>query len=218
MEFFIGILTGVVLSICVSFGAAFFSMLQTCVHYGFKRSVPFVFGVNFTDVTIVTLCLTLLSGYDMNAILHNVWVASLGGAVLVGLGIHSFTRRAKSAENMGKVMEFRDAEGPKWYSVYFRGLIINLFNPMMWLYWISVIAIFNGKFDITSSRLPLAFAGTLTTTLSLDVLKCKLSSQLQRFFDARTINIFNKAIGIVLWGFAIYLVATMIKYQIVVAH
>ena len=97
MELLIGIAAGCVISLCFSFGPAFFSLLQNSIHYGYRSTLPFVFGVNANDIVNVTLLLTVLRGVDVETILHNPWVASIGGAVLLALGVFTFTRKAHAA-------------------------------------------------------------------------------------------------------------------------
>ena len=101
---------------------------------------------------------------------------------------------------------------PKWYSVYLRGFLISFFNPLVWIYWLSIITLASGSFGVPTNHLFLFFGGVLLTTVSMDVLKCKVASMLQRFLTARVLNIFNKVVGIILLGFAIYLVVSLLLY------
>ena len=214
MEFLIGIGCGVVISLIYSFGPAFFSLLQTSIHYGFRCALPFPFGVNFSDITTVCLLLTVLSDVDMQAILHNPIVACVGGVMLLSFAIYFYTRKAQSAENTGSVMMFKAAGSPKPLAVWFRGFIINFCNPIIWIYWLSIMALASGSLGVQASRLPLFFAGVLMTTLGLDVLKCKLASLLQRFLTAKVLNIFNKVVGTILVAFAVYLVVSLLMHRI----
>ncbi|MCR5423350.1 MAG: LysE family transporter [Bacteroidales bacterium] len=210
MEFLIGIGCGIIISLIYSFGPAFFSLLQTSVHYGFRSALPFPFGVNFSDITTVCLLLTVLSEVDMLSILHNPWVACVGGVMLLSFAVYFYTRKPQSAEVSGSVMTFRTPGTPKPMAVWFRGFIINFCNPIIWIYWLSIIALAQGSIGVHSHRLPIFFAGVLMTTLGLDVLKCKLASLLQRFLTARVLNIFNKVVGTILVAFAVYLVVSLL--------
>ena len=78
-ELILGILCGIALSLFFSFGPAFFSQLRTSIQYGYRKSYPFAFGVSAGDVIIVFLMLTVLKNVDLYELLHNVWVASIGG-------------------------------------------------------------------------------------------------------------------------------------------
>lgn len=210
LKVLVGIASGVIISLIYSFGPAFFSLLQTSVHYGFKKARPLAFGVNFSDWMTCLLLLTVLQNVEVSQILHNTYVAFIGGGVLVGFGIYFFTRHAKDAENSGTVLRFRTEGTPNSMAVWFRGFVINFFNPLIWIYWLSVITLASGTFGYERFDLFLFVVGVLITTLSLDVLKCKIASMLQRFLTARVLNIFNKIIGTILFGFAFYLVLSLL--------
>lgn len=210
MDFLIGIAVGCAISLLYSFGPAFFSLLQTSVHYGFRRAVPFAFGVNLNDILIVFLMLTVLQNADMHKFLHNPYVSIIGGLVLILFGIYFFTRKVQDAESTGSYLKFKVQDAPKWYAVYSRGFIINFINPMVWIYWLSVITLASSVFRISTNHLFVFFSGVLLTTVSLDVLKCKLASMLQRFLTARILNIMNKVIGVIVISFAIYLIVSLV--------
>lgn len=211
MELLQGILFGFVLSLLFSFGPTFLSELQTCINYGFRRSFPFAFGINLGDIIIVGSLLTVLQNTDMTALMHNPVVASVGGAAICLFGVLNFraSRKAKSADTSADT----SVAIPSRFKVYMRGLGINLLNPMIWLYWMSVIAVLSGTLEIPTDQMYLFFAGTLITTLSLDVVKCKLASLLQRVISGRVLVGINHAVGTLLIGFGIYLVASMVAYQ-----
>ena len=82
MELIIGLLCGIALSLFFSFGPAFFGLIQNSIQYGFRKAMAFAIGVSLSDVIVVFLMLTVLKNLDMEAALHNVYVASIGGAII----------------------------------------------------------------------------------------------------------------------------------------
>lgn len=215
-ELLLGIACGVALALFFSFGAAFFQQLQTSIQYGFRRSVPFAFGVSAGDIIVVFLMLTVLKNADMYELLHNVYVASIGGGVLALMGIHTFRKKAEVRSNTNEQMiKFKNqGDVPRMRTVFLQGFIINFLNPLIWIYWVSVIALLSGELDIPTNQMYLFFFGVLATTLGIDVLKCKLASLLHQVITARVLNIFNKSTGLIMFGFAAYLVISMIVYQV----
>lgn len=210
-----GIILGISLSLFFSFGPSFFSMLQTSVHYGFRKAYPFPIGVSLSDVAIVLLMTTVLSGVDMSAVVHNVWVASIGGMVMMIFGFITFRKQVVDADQEGSVVRFRHADDPKWYSMLFKGFILNFFNPLIWVYWIAVVSVASGSFglDTRDGQALLFFVGLLVAAAGFDLLKCRLASLLQHVLTAHRLNIFNKCTGVLLFGFALYLVVSMGYYQ-----
>ena len=213
MELVIGIILGVLLSLFFSFGPSFFSLLQTSVHYGFRKSVPFAFGISISDILMVFLFLTVLSGVEMSSVLHNVYVATIGGAIMAIMGVYTFRRKAHDAEDTGSAIKF-DTEATKWYYFAGQGFLLNFFNPLIWLYWFSIISVVQGATEESTIGMIMLFGGVLATTLALDILKCRLASLLHRILTANVIMKINKGTGILLFAFAAYLIISMISFRL----
>ena len=215
VELLLGIACGIALSLFFSFGPAFFSQLRTSIQYGYKRSYPFAFGVSASDVLCVFLLLTVLKNVNLFEMLHNVWVASVAGAVLLMMGIHYFRKEVTDLEGKESRIKFKSKDGePRRLTIMMQGFVINFINPFIWIYWISIIALASGELDMGVRERYIFFIGMLGTTLALDILKCKLASMLQRIITARLLNITNKVCATIMFGFAAYLVVSMILFQV----
>lgn len=217
IELLVGILCGIALSLFFSFGPAFFSQIRTSIQYGFRKSCPFAFGVSAGDIVIVFLMLTVLKSANLYELLHNVWVASIGGVVMVAMGVYFFRKKVASLEGIEDTqprIKFRNKGGePRRLTILLQGFVINFVNPTIWIYWVSVIALVTGEFDLRGIDRYAFFAGVLGATLGLDILKCKLASLLQEIITARVLNCTNKVCSFILFAFAAYLVISMILYQ-----
>lgn len=211
-----GIILGICLSLFFSFGPSFFSMLQTSVHYGFRRSFPFPLGVSASDIVIVVLMMTVLSGVDMNAVMHNEWVACIAGVAIFCWGIYTFSRKRHNPKEEGNVVRFRKPEDPSRTSMFLKGFLLNFFNPLIWIYWISVLSIVSGLFEaetVFDLKVVLFFAGMLSGCLCFDLLKCAAAAALQRKLTPAIINGVNKCTGVLLAIFAVYLVVSTFYYK-----
>ena len=213
--FLLGILGGIALSLCFSFGPAFFSQLQASIHYGFRNAVSFAYGVSTSDILVVSILLLLTSRIsidEMMLMLSNRWIISIGAAVIAGFGIYTmFVKTRHSAEiNSTDRIALQNVQIPSRLSIYFRGLMLNFMNPAIWLYWTAIVAMVICGDDYDVSDRFLFFGGVLVATLGLDVLKCKLASLLRRVITFRFLSIFNKCIGVILVGFALYMVIATI--------
>lgn len=212
MELLLGIFSGVVLSFCFSFGPAFFSLLQTSIHYGFKRAAPFAFGIFVADSFIVFLMLTVLKNVDMVSVLRNVWVASIAGVVIFSMGLYTLFKRPKrlpiSAEN---IPQKADVESKP--TVFFRGFVLNFVNPLIWIYWVSLIALMLGETGAKASEVCVFFIGLLGATLSMDLVKCKAVSLFHRMITDRVMLIINRVVGVILIVFAFYVVFSMVLFH-----
>ena len=94
-----------------------------------------------------------------------------------------------------------------------KGFLLNILNPLIWLYWVSIITFLSAEMDLSVRDRYFFFIGMLLAVFGTDVLKCRLAAMLQHWFTARIMNIFNKITGIILIAFSLYLVISMIRYQ-----
>ena len=218
MEFLLGIAAGAVLSLFFSFGPAFFSLIQTSMQYGYRRAMFLPFGIFASDAAVVFLLLTVLKGVDMFSIIHNPYVASIGGAIMIIMGIIVFRKTVKSHEprnpNSKPRIKFNTGEKEKPHELFVHGFLINFFNPLIWIYWLAIIALISGEMEVKTSDMYLFFTGLLGTTLGLDILKCKLAAKLQKMITAKLLNIFNKITGCIFFIFAGYLIISMLSFQL----
>ncbi|MBR1792624.1 MAG: LysE family transporter [Bacteroidales bacterium] len=213
MELLLGILCGIALSLFFSFGPAFFSLIQTSIQYGYRRALFFPLGVFASDAVVVFLILTVLKDADMFQVMHNPYVASIGGAVMIAMGILTFRKTVRPVVHKEPQIKFRTNKSkPK--TIFFNGFLINFLNPLIWVYWLSVIALISGEMNIKTTQMYIFFAGLLGTTLGLDILKCKAASLLQRVITAKVLNIFNKITGCIFFIFAGYLIISMLTFQL----
>ena len=212
--FLLGILGGIALSLFFSFGPAFFSQIQASIHYGFRNAVHFAYGVSTSDFVVVAILLLISNNIPMDemlSILNNRWVIYVGACVVAGFGLYTMLIKTKRAAEIGENdrIALRPITLPSPLTVYFRGLSLNFFNPLIWIYWATLITIvIYGDNGISLGQRYLFFGGVLCTTLSMDILKCKLASLLRRIITFRFLNIFNKCLGLTLIGFAIFMVAS----------
>lgn len=213
MELIIGLLCGIALSMFFSFGPAFFGLIQNSIQYGFRKAMAFAIGVSLSDVIVVFLMLTVLKNLDMEAALHNVYVASIGGAIIAIMGVITFRKKAVAAADTKSRVKFRDDGNTRMRHLVLQGFLLNIFNPFIWIYWVSVITLLSGEVGLFGIDRYIFFAGLLGGTLGTDLLKCRLAALLQQWFTAKVLNLFNKGVGLALIAFAIYLIVAMILYQ-----
>ncbi|MBR1550454.1 MAG: LysE family transporter [Bacteroidales bacterium] len=213
MEFVIGIICGVLLSLFFSLGPAFFALIQNSIHHGFRKAVSFAAGVSASDIIIVLLMLTVLSNLDLNALLHNVYVSIIGGVATGIFGVLTYRSKVKAAGNSEGRLKFSTEQVTHKWELMLKGFLLNALNPLIWLYWVSIITFLSAEMDLSVSERYYFFIGMLLAVFGTDVLKCRLAAMLQHWFTARIMNIFNKITGIILIAFSFYLVISMIIYQ-----
>lgn len=213
MEFLIGIICGVLLSLFFSLGPAFFSLIQNSIHHGFRKAVSFAAGVSLSDVIIVLLMLTVLSNLDLNALLHNIYVSIIGGVATGIFGVLTYRSKVKSTANADSRLKFSTEHVTHRWELMLKGFLLNILNPLIWLYWVSIITFLSAEMSLSVRERYFFFIGMLLAVFGTDVLKCRLAAMLQHWFTARIMNMFNKITGIILIAFSFYLIISMIRYQ-----
>lgn len=212
LELFIGMLCGVVLSLLFSFGPAFFGLIQSSVQHGFRRASAFVIGVSLSDLLVVGLMLTVLKNVDMEAVVRNEYVASIAGAAIIAMGVYIYNKRAKAVQGKHGRLKFKADETRMRY-LALHGFLLNIFNPFIWVYWISVVALLSGELELSGVARIVFFGGLLAATLGCDLLKCRLASLLQTWITAEILNITNKVMGVLMMAFGVYLIVSMVIHQ-----
>ena len=99
------------------------------------------------------------------------------------------------------------------WELLLKGFLLNILNPLIWLYWVSIITFLSAEMDLSVVERYYFFIGMLLAVFGTDVLKCRLAAMLQHWFTARIMNIFNRVTGCVLMAFSIYLLVSMVFYQ-----
>ena len=213
MEFLIGIICGVMLSLFFSLGPAFFSLIQNSIHHGFKKAVSFAAGVSLSDIVIVLLMLTVLSNFDLSALLHNVYVSIIGGLATGIFGVLTYRSKVKSAGSGEGRLKFSTIDITHRWQLMLKGFLLNILNPLIWLYWVSIITFLSAEMSLSVHERYFFFIGLLLAVFGTDVLKCRLAAMLQHWFTARIMNVFNKITGVILIAFSLYLIISMVRYQ-----
>lgn len=214
MEFLIGVLCGILLSVLLGFGPSFFGLIQSSIQYGFRRASSFVVGVFVSDILVVVLMLVLLKNVDFYELLQNEWVAGIGGVCLVAFGVYTFCKHVKPVSGKRGKLKFKSMDNPSVLRLAGYGFLLNLLNPMVWVYWVSVVSLLSGEMELSVMERYVFFAGLLLSLFGCDLLKCRLASLLQVWFTAKRLNLFNRVLGAILVAFGIYFFASRVVYRL----
>ena len=85
-----GLLFGLIFAF--SFGPGFFSLIQTSVQRGLKKSLFLVLGISLSDVVYVTLAILGVASFLKNEEVR-FWLAIVGATVLIAYGIYSWFKK-----------------------------------------------------------------------------------------------------------------------------
>ena len=239
MAFFHGALMGLTLATVFGFGPAFFLLIQTSISKGFRSSLLFDLGVMLSDILVVVLMMltSIQLTFDDSA---NMVVAGVtAGLIIIGFGIFTYYSKPekivarsekksaqldeleKKFENLDQKLDKIDEkldikrDGPRWYVYISKGFIMNIFNPFIWVFWMTTVATVAGTeaYHGNNTLEALFFLGTFATVFSIDIMKILGAYSLKRFFTEKRMKILNQGTGIVLALCGLFLIIRVIFFR-----
>lgn len=197
-----GIILGTTLSALV--GPALFTLLQTSVHSGVRAGLLLAFGIFLSDAGIVTLSyLGILQLVQTGN--HFVYIATIGGLILIAFGICTFKKKARSETNT-RTNRILEVETTRPLTYIGKGLFLNFMNPYIWLFWISVMVTVSSGANKTRRDVLFFFMGALLTVLFFDALKVFAAHQLKSKLNDKLLHQINHIVGVVLVVFGLVLI------------
>ena len=224
MVFFHGALMGLTLATIFGFGPAFFLLIQTSISKGFKSVLLFDLGVLLSDIIVVVLMMMTSIQLTLDDSANMVVAGITAGLIIIGFGVFTYYSKPekivarsekKSAQlaemekkfeeinqRLDKIDEKLDIkrEGPRWYVFLSKGFIMNVFNPFIWVFWMTSVATVSGSeiYNGNETLVAFFFLGTFATVFGIDILKIVGAYSLKRFFTEKRMKILNQGTGIVL--------------------
>ena len=211
MIFLEGIIIGLSLTFIMGFGPAFFTLIQTSINRGFKSAMLLDIGIILNDIMVVVLMTMTNLQFNITDKDNLLYAGISAGIILIIFGIYTFNLSPKKIihisehnnEKIDKMNEKFDDE-PKWYVYISKGFIINIFNPFVWIFWITCVATASSNFAGNKYSMMIFFIGIFSTVLFFDVLKALGAYSLKKFFTEKMMKKLNQATGIALILFGLF--------------
>lgn len=222
MAYFNGALIGLGLATVFGVGPAFFMLIQTSISKGFKTALTLDLGVILSDILVVVLMMMTSIELTFDKGDNMVLAGIAAGLIVIGFGVYTYLSKPekiversekKTAElaEMDKKFEKLDQQldkinerldikrnkGPRWYVYIAKGFVMNIFNPFIWVFWMTCTATAAGSYD-SDNKLISFFIGVFSIILVIDILKIVGAYSLKRFFTENRMKILNQATGIIL--------------------
>ena len=194
---FEGMILGLTLALFFGFGPAFFALVQTGIHRGFKKGFILALGVFLNDLTVVAVSIVAAHAVMDNMHKHQL-LGVLGGIILIIFGILTYRHKivVNSSDEVVNISE------PHAITYLIKGYLLNIANPFVWLFWPTVVLGVAAPFMDTTTDIILFFAGTLSVVFSSDVAKVYLASKIKDYITDKFLRLINKiaAISLVIFG------------------
>lgn len=195
-----GGILGLSLAFIFGFGPAFFALVQTAIHRGFGAGVLLAIGIFLNDLVVVVLAMygsvSLVSGSENYKLL-----GIIGGSLLVIFGIVTYRRKT-----IVRGSDDKENDDPHGFLYAVQGFLLNLANPFVWLFWLSVAVSATASYKGDTYNLILFFTGTLSVVLITDIMKVFAASRLSRFLTDKFLIMINKIAGVALFLFGTFLI------------
>lgn len=212
MIFLEGVIIGLSLALVMGFGPSFFTLIQTSISRGFKSAMFLDLGIILNDIMVVALMMMTNVQFNITDKDNIIYAGISAGIILIIFGIYTFLLSPEkiihiSENNKQKIdkMNERFVDDPKWYVFISKGFIINIFNPFVWVFWITCVATASSNFDGNKNSMIIFFIGVFVTVLFFDVLKAAGAYSLKRFFTEKMMKILNQVIGVILMIFGLFI-------------
>jgi threonine/homoserine/homoserine lactone efflux protein len=197
-----GILLG--LTFAVLLGPAFFALIQTSIHRGFRSGALLATGIFLSDLFALVVCYfgaSQILGSDPR---QNVYFSVIGGIIMVIFGTYTFSRKAESQKDeSGKPAQDKPS---RFYVYIMKGFFLNALNPGMWFLWITIVVSVSANYGVNNSSIIIFLTGALATIFITDLMKCFVSHQIKHIVNDKIMTWMNRLVGIVIIAIGVYLV------------
>lgn len=206
---FEGIILG--LTVAISLGPALFALLQTSIKHGIKTGIFLASGIFMSDLTLVV-------GFYFGAasivtdIKYHLVLGIIGGIVMGVFGVFTFFRRMPETEQVEAINEIRvKKKGPIPY--FFKGFILNLANPFLWVFWITSMLAINATYGGNQQSVALFFAGSLSVILMTDILKVVLANKIKIAGNPQVKLWMNRIVGLLFMVLGAFIISgSLLEY------
>jgi threonine/homoserine/homoserine lactone efflux protein len=189
---FEGLILG--LTVAITLGPALFALLQTSIKHGIKIGIFLAFGIFLSDLALVVGFYFGASRIITDAKYHLV-LGVIGGFVMAVYGIYSFFKKVPKTEQVEAINEIKvKKKGALPY--FFKGFLLNIANPFLWVFWISSVLAVNGSYGGDQRSVALFFAGTLAMVLTTDILKVVLANKIKVMGNPQVTIWMNRVVGL----------------------
>lgn len=204
---------GIILGITLAFliGPSFFALLQTSIKHGFKIGFSLATGIFLSDLFCIMLIFIGLANIIADAD-NRFYITIIGGVVLVIIGFASILMRKKHIQDNNSKRKI-EIKSPKVYLYIFKGFLLNMLNPSVYIYWISIVAISSSQYSNERDLNLVFLASILFAVYATDTSKAYLANKLKKTLNDQVIIMINLFAGIVLMVIGVFLIAkTMLTF------
>lgn len=198
-------------ALAVSFGPGFVAMMQISLSKGLRGGLTFLSGIVLGDLILIAL------GYlGFAPILQRVGESQAGlitgAVVLMAFGIYNLLKKGKDIEKndlQAEAIAEREEVPGTGILLIIKGLVINLSNPLNFIFWIGILILSGRNFGIGTTGFFSFLAGLLVMSAGADVLKCTLSHQLRKKLRQKHLTLVDRVSGFLFLVAGVFLITRL---------
>ena len=152
MIFLEGVVVGLSLALIMGFGPSFFTLIQTSINKGFKSAMLLDIGIILNDIMVVALMMMTNIQFNITDEKNLLLPGIAASVILIIFGIYTYTLSPNkiihiSENNNQKIEKIEEKyDDARWYVYLSKGFVINIFNPFVWIFWITCVATASSNF------------------------------------------------------------------------
>jgi threonine/homoserine/homoserine lactone efflux protein len=188
----------------IMIGPAFFVLLETSITKGIRAALSFDAGILVSDLFYILLAYLFFK--EVSALTQGEnegYLKIIGGSLFIIYGSIYFFKKPTIAENGKFSSDVRNTRD--YFMLFFKGLILNMTNPMVIFYWFSVMTLgAKSQYDESIPAPMLIYLSILLGVFfSIDILKIFAAKKLRPFVTTSVLKSLNQIIGTILFIFGI---------------
>ncbi|MBR9861089.1 LysE family translocator [bacterium] len=199
MPFLQGLLIG--LSTAIILGPVFFTLIKNSIQHGVKEGIAAATGIIVSDILVFVLCYFLAASFIKDFI-DDPRTRLVGIVIIFSIGVSYILKNVKNDE----AQDENGVSGKAWSS-FVQGFAVNFFNPVVFVIWLSFIAIAE-KQEFSDWKLYAFVIGIFTGIYSTDILKVFFAQKIKQWLSPHHLLWVYRIIGGILAISAVYMFIT----------
>jgi len=191
-----GIVTGIIVSL--SFGAGFFSLIQTSIKRGINRAMYISLGVIASDFIFIFFSVFATAFISHELIKYEYQIRIAGMVILIAMGIYSLVKHSRTSAS-----DLNDDPHVMYYVS--KGFLINTLNPINALTWIGVAVFLESALQYSVEEITVYFAMVIGSIFGTQMLVVYSANKLKNWLSDQIIHRINIVVGITFIGLGVFI-------------
>lgn len=182
-------------------------LIEVSITKGVKQALFVDLGIFFSDLSCIILSYIFLD--QLEFLTHEeALMGIIAGSIFILFGLGYLFKSGKSVDTGKDVgQKVKIVKGKSEVVGVLKGFFLNMMNPSVLIYWLSVMVIAAADFDGNGQHIFVFFTALLITFFSFDILKIFGAAYLRKFLKQSIIERINIFTGVAfLIGGVIFLI------------